>query len=109
MPAAKALVQVEFPVYALRTQNSCEEEKLKNCKVQNAVMLSKNYFLGIKYVHANVQCLCIVYTNFKNIPEINVRGVEFLIQALSFTPIFLLKMYILSILMLMQNLMNFHR
>ena len=83
MPAANALVQVEFPVYALRTQNSYEEEKQKNCYVQNAVILSKKYFLDIKYVHANVKCLCIVYKNFQNVPEINVGGVEFLIQALS--------------------------
>ena len=43
----------------------------------------KNYFHGIKDVNANVQCLCILYTNFQNVPEINVGGVELLVQALS--------------------------
>ena len=81
MPAAKALVQVEFPVYALRTQNSYEDEKRKIAKFK---MLSfcQNNFHGIKYVHANVQCLFIVYINFQNVPEIKVGGVE-RIQAIS--------------------------
>ena len=39
MSAAKALVQVEFPVFVL---SPYEEEKWKNCYVQNAVILSKN-------------------------------------------------------------------
>ena len=27
------------------------------------------YFLGIKYVHANGQCLSIVYMSYQNVPE----------------------------------------
>ena len=67
----------------LITQNPYEEEKWKNCKVQNAVILSKHYFLGTKYLHANVKCLSIVYTKYQNVPEIDMGVVEFLIQALS--------------------------
>ena len=43
----------------------------------------QNYFLGIKYVSANVQCPCIVYTNFQNAPGINIGGVKFLIHTVN--------------------------
>ena len=42
----------------------------------------KKIFFGIKYLHANVQCLSIEYTKYYNVPEIIMGGVEFLIQAL---------------------------
>ena len=47
-------------MHYLRTQNPYEEEKWKNAlstKMQKA-------FLCIKFLHANVQCLPILYTKF---------------------------------------------
>ena len=51
MSAAKALVQVEFPVLVL---SPYEEEKWKNCYVQNAVILSKIIFS--KYQISSSKC-----------------------------------------------------
>ena len=48
-------------MHYMKLQNPYEEEKFK---VQNAVILSKKYFLGIKFLHAHLQCLSIVYTRY---------------------------------------------
>ena len=70
MPLANTLVQVEFPEYALITQNPYKEEKRKNAKYKMLSFCTK-YILDIKYPHANVLCLCIVYKIFQNVPEIS--------------------------------------
>ena len=43
----------------------------------------EKHVFGIKYLHANVQCLFIVYTKYQSVLEIIMGGVEFLMQALS--------------------------
>ena len=40
--------------------------KKKSVKLSFSV---KNYFLGIKYLYANAQCLSFVYTKYQNVPE----------------------------------------
>ena len=53
-PSVKALVQVDFPVYAqAKSLFKCKQEK--NGSFQKAVTLSKNIFFGIKLLYANVQ------------------------------------------------------
>ena len=50
--------------------------------VQNAVTLSKKYFYGIKLLHANVQCVYIVYTKYQDVSVKAVEQVEFPVYAL---------------------------
>ena len=54
----------------------------KNCLVQNAVILSKNYFLGIKYLHLNVQYLYILYEKYQMPAAKALLLVEFPVYAL---------------------------
>ena len=63
----KALIQVELPEHALSENTKSIYMKKKSGKMANFKRLSfcqKNYFLGIKYLHANVQYLSIVYTKY---------------------------------------------
>ena len=60
MPTQITLAQIEFPVHAL-SEHHMKVKRVKNRLFQNAVILYKNYFLAIKYLHAYVQCLYIVY------------------------------------------------
>ena len=60
-PSVKALVQVDFPVYAQAKSlfKSKQEKGKKNGSFQKAVILSKIFF-GIKLPYANVQWVYIV-------------------------------------------------
>ena len=82
----------QTPVIASRFQSRKEydkhkilKKKVEKAEVQNAVILKKKQtdFLCIKYYHVNVQCISIVNTKYQTITEINMGGVEFLLQALS--------------------------
>ena len=53
-PSVKALVQVDFPVYA-QAKSLFKSEEEKNDSFQKAVISSKNIFFGIKLLRANVQ------------------------------------------------------
>ena len=53
-PSVKALVQVDFPVYA-QANSLFKSKQEKNDSFQKAVILSKNIFFGIKLLRANVQ------------------------------------------------------
>ena len=58
-PSVKALVQVDFPVYA-QAKPLFKSKLEKNGSFQKAVILSKNIFFGIKLFYANVQWVYIV-------------------------------------------------
>ena len=58
-PSVKALVQVNFPVYA-QAKSLFKSKQEKNGSFQKAVILSKNIFFGIKLLNANVQWVYIV-------------------------------------------------
>ena len=58
--SVKALVQADFPVYALSKQK--HRKKWLSSKRCHFV---KKYFYGIKLLHANVQCVYIVYANYQ--------------------------------------------
>ena len=55
-PSVKALVQVDFPVYA-QANSLFKSKEEKNGSFQKAVILSKkkNIYFCIKLLHANVQ------------------------------------------------------
>ena len=53
-PSVKALVQVDFPVYA-QAKSLFKSKPEKNGSFQKAVILSKNIFVGTKLLYANVQ------------------------------------------------------
>ena len=53
-PSVKALVQVDFPVYA-QAKSLFKSKQEKNGSFQKAVILSKKNFFGIKLSYANVQ------------------------------------------------------
>ena len=53
-PSVKALVQVDFPVYA-QAKALFKSKQETNGSFQRAVILSKNFFFGIKLLYANVQ------------------------------------------------------
>ena len=54
----------------------------KQCKVQNAVILSK-IFHGIKLLHANVQCVYIVYAKYQMASVKALVQVDFPVHVLS--------------------------
>ena len=82
MPAEKAVVQVECPVLLyLRTQNPYEE--VKKAKFKLLSFFLKNYFHGIKYLHANVQCVYIVCAKYQMQTGKVLIQVEFPVPALS--------------------------
>ena len=59
--SVKALVQVDFPMYALSKQKQNKKTGKKWLHVSSqSCHLVKNYFFGIKLLHANVQCVCIM-------------------------------------------------
>ena len=58
-PSVKALVQVDFPVYA-QAKSLFKSKQEKNGSFQKAVIFSKKHFFGIKLLHANVQWVYIV-------------------------------------------------
>ena len=58
-PSVKALVQVDFPVYA-QAKSLFKSKQEKNGSLQKAVILSKNIFFSIKLLYANVQWVYIV-------------------------------------------------
>ena len=58
-PSVKALVQVDFPVYA-QAKSFFKSKQEKNGSFQKAVILSKKHFFGIKLLYANVQWVYIV-------------------------------------------------
>ena len=53
-PSVKAMVQVDFPVYA-QAKSLFKSKQEKNGSFQKAVILSKKHFFGIKLLYANVQ------------------------------------------------------
>ena len=57
-PSVKALVQVDFPVYA-QAKSFFKSKQEKNGSFQKAVILSKTFF-DIKLLHANFQWVYIV-------------------------------------------------
>ena len=69
-------------MYYLSTNKTLIKKSVKNGQVQNAVILSKKYFYGIKLLHANVQCVDIVYTKYQDVSVKAVEQVEFPVYAL---------------------------
>ena len=61
---------------------STNKTLIKKQSVQNAVILSKKYFYGIKLLLANVQCVYIVYTKYQDVSVKAVEQVEFPVHAL---------------------------
>ena len=58
-PSVKALVQVDFPVYA-QAKSLFKSKQEKKRFISKAVILSKTFFFGIKLLDANVQWVYIV-------------------------------------------------
>ena len=81
----KALKQVEFPVHALSENTKSIMKK----KIEKKMLSSKyshfviNYFLSIKYLHANVQGVYIVYAKYQMPTAKALLQVEFPVYELS--------------------------
>ena len=75
--SVKALVQVDFPVHALS-----EHYKIL-FKKQSVKKMAKFKMLGIKLLHANVQCVCIVYVKYQKVSVKALVQVDFPVHALS--------------------------
>ena len=61
--SAKAVVQVDFPAYALSKQTPLKKQKGKKCKQKGSKQCHfvKIKLYGIKLLHANIPCVNIVH------------------------------------------------
>ena len=84
MRSGKALIQVEFPVNELseNTKFIMKKKSEKIMLITKCCHFVKNYFLSIKYVHANVQCGFIVYAKSQMSIAKALLQVEFPVYAL---------------------------
>ena len=85
MRTRKALIQVEFSVYALyeNTKSIMKKKSEKIMLSSNAVICQTIIFLGIKYLHANIQGVYIVYAKYQMPTAKALIHVEFTVYALS--------------------------
>ena len=69
-------------IWAL-TKPLLRSKVLKNGSVQNAVIFSKKHFYDIKRLHANVQCVYIVYAKYQMASLKTLVQVDFPVHVLS--------------------------
>ena len=82
MASVKALEQVDF-MYYLSTNKTLIKKQYKKWLSSKRCHFVKTYFYGIKLLHANVQCVYIVYTKYQDVSAKAVERVEFIVYALS--------------------------
>ena len=75
--SVKALVHVDFPVYAQA------KSLFKNWLNSKCCHFVKKYFYGIKLLHANVQCIYIVYAKYQMSSVKALVQVDFPVHVLS--------------------------
>ena len=80
MASVKALVQVDFPVH-LSTNKTLIKKQCEKWLRSIRCHFVKKYFYGIKLLHANVQCVYIVYTKYQDVSVKAVEQVEFPVYA----------------------------
>ena len=84
MASVKALVQVEFPVHALseHSETPIKKQSVKKWLSLKRCQFVKRYFYGIKLLHANVQCVYIVYAKYQMASVKALVAVDFLAHVL---------------------------
>ena len=69
-------------MYYMSTNKTLIEKQCKKWLSSKRCHFVKKYFYGIKLLHANVQCVDIVYTKYQDVSVKAVVQVEFPIYAL---------------------------
>ena len=69
-------------MYYLSTNKTLIKKQCKKWLSSKRCHFVKKYFYGITLLHANVQCVYIVYTKYQDVSIKAVEQVEFLVYAL---------------------------